>query len=63
MALPRRLGVKSAKVIYWLDHGLGDVPFATVVKISWMGDVPLEFLGRRLGPWNDAPRDLLTHAG
>ena len=51
--MARKLGVKSKMVIHWLDHGLGAVAFETVVKLAWMGDVPLEFLARRLGPWVD----------
>jgi hypothetical protein len=49
------LGV-SAKVIYaWLEEGLGGVSFDKVVKLSEKGDVPLEYLARRLGPWTGGP--------
>jgi hypothetical protein len=51
----RNLGV-SPKVIYgWLDKGLASVPFGMVSKLSEVGDVPLEYLKRRTGPWKGGP--------
>jgi len=46
----------SQKTIYaWLDEGLAGLPFAKVIEISEVGDVPLSYLAKRLGPWKGGP--------
>jgi DNA-binding transcriptional regulator YdaS (Cro superfamily) len=48
----RRFGVPQATVARWLEHGIADAPFAAVVLLSTLGDVLLEHLARRLGPYS-----------
>jgi hypothetical protein len=47
----------SQKTIYaWLDEGLAGVPFSKVIEISEVGDVPLDYLAKRLAPWTGGPQ-------
>lgn len=46
------LHVQRQTVYNWLNQGLGNVEFSQVVEISKAGDVPLEYLARRLGPFD-----------
>ena len=44
----KQLGVSQMLLCSWLENGLSRVKFESVVKLSELGDVPLEFLARRL---------------
>lgn len=53
----KRLGLSPQTVYTWITKGLRGVDFAKVYNLSKEGDVPLEYLARRLGPW-DGPMEL-----
>jgi hypothetical protein len=51
----RIFGVPSKTVLDWLEKGLGSVPFGRVCDIAKVGEVPLQCLAQRLGPWPRNP--------
>jgi hypothetical protein len=51
----RIFGVPSKTVVDWLEKGLGSVPFGRVCDIAKVGEVPLQCLAKRLGPWPRNP--------
>ena len=46
----RSLNVSRQTIYAWLSDGLAGVAFEKICLISSKGDVPLEYLARRLGP-------------
>lgn len=44
------LNVSRQSVYTWLERGLGKVTFDKIYELHKKSDVPLEYLGRRLGP-------------
>ena len=56
-AAARALGVSRQTVYGWVDDGLAKASFEKVVMLSVKADVPLEYLAKRLGPW-DKPLEL-----
>lgn len=50
----RVLGFSRQTIYTWLEEGLGGVSFDKVTKLSQMGDVPLEYLSRRLSVWKES---------
>jgi len=51
------VGVSKQTVYTWLDKGLARTEFSRVAALAEKGDVPLEYLSRRLGPWKDEAED------
>ncbi len=49
-----QIGISRQTLYTWLEEGLGSAPFRKVVKISELADVPLDYLQRRLGPYDEA---------
>lgn len=47
------IGISRNTLYSYLAEGLGSAPFRRVVLISELADVPLEYLRRRLGPYDD----------
>jgi len=57
-----KLATTEGTVYEWLERGLATVPFYCVVQLSKFGDVPLEYLARRLGP-DEAAMAFMRRAG
>lgn len=47
------MGVSRQTIYNWLDKGVGTIEFKEMVKLARIGDVPIEYLARRLGPWKE----------
>ncbi len=47
----KRLKVSRATIYHWLDDGLGRASLGTVVAISRQGNTAIEYLIRRMGPF------------
>jgi hypothetical protein len=47
----KRLKVSRATIYHWLDEGLARATLGTVVAISRQGNIPIEYLIRRMGPF------------
>jgi hypothetical protein len=54
----KEIGVSRNLVYNWLDNGIGPAAFSTVIKLSRLTNVPLEYLALRKGPLT--PEELAT---
>lgn len=48
-----KIGISRQTLYTWLEEGLGSAPFRKIVAISEVADVPLDYLKRRLGPFEE----------
>jgi hypothetical protein len=47
------IGVSLRTVHRWLEKGLASAAFSSVIKLSRLTGVPLTFLARRMGPYEE----------
>jgi len=47
----KKLSVSRAAIYHWLDEGLARASLGTVFAISRQGNAPIEYLIRRMGPF------------
>ena len=49
-----KLGITRQTIYTYLGEGLADAPFRDVISISNLADVPMQFLARRMGPYEES---------